>query len=359
MFGARKGGFRTASMIVPIAAGLLCATHAQAAVPAAQDKPTATTGKALAAEKKLAVQEKALVPSGDTHLYVDIRGAKKGAPIVLFLHEGPANALGLLSFQAYAGVGLERDFIVAYLHQRGVLRSPDVPDATQTVAQHLDDMDNVVEYLRRRFGAGRVHLIGHSWGGVLGYLYVLDHGDKIGKLVSACGPFATPATQFASYEMTLQWARDTNVQQAITDLSGIGSPPYADHKQLLAKTLWTADAFGGLTQNVDADSVLSVAGFTKFDPAWSEEQLRINDAMFQETQAIDVEGRVASIETPLLLIAGRNDAEVPYFSLKSGFDKWGGKKKFLIFEKSNHLPFVDETDRFVEEVRTFLLEKNL
>lgn len=303
-----------------------------------------------------AVKDKALVPSGSTSIYVDIRGARQDAPVVLFLHEGPANVLGVFAFEAYPGVALEKDFIVAYMHQRGVLRSPDVPDSTQTLAHHVDDVDRVVEYLRKRFGVGRVHLIGHAWGGVLGYLYLLDHKEKVGKLVSVCAPFNTPATQFASYEMTVQWARDTNTQQALTDLAGIGPPPYADHKQLLTKVLWSAETYGGLTRNVDADSVLAVSGFAQFDPRWSEEQLRINDAMFAETQSINVEDRVASIETPLLLIAGRNDAETPYFSLKSGFEKWGGKKKFLIFENSNHLPFVDETDRFVKEVRTFLVE---
>jgi pimeloyl-ACP methyl ester carboxylesterase len=315
-----------------------------------------SAGVLAAKEATLAVKDAVFVPSGGTQLYVDIRGVRKDAPVVLFLHEGPANVLGLIAFQAYAGVGLEKDFVVAYLHQRGVLRSPDVPDSTQTLARHLQDIDSVIEYLRNRLGARRVHVIGHSWGGVLGYLYLLDHQDKVGKFVSVCGPFNMPATQFASYEVTLQWARDANEQQAVTDLAGIGAPPYADHKQLLTKTLWSAEAFGGLTQNVDADSALSFTGFAEFDPRWSEEQLRINDAMFTETRTINVEQRVASIETPLLLIAGRNDAEVPYFSLKRGFEAWGGKKKLLIFEQSNHLPFVDEADRFVKEVKAFLLE---
>lgn len=303
-----------------------------------------------------AVRDKVFVPSNGAQIHVELRGEKKDAPVVLLLHEGPANPLGVLTFLAYPGVELEKSFIVAYMHQRGVLLSPEVPDSTQTLASHLGDIDHVVDYLKKRFGARPVHLIGHSWGGTLGYLYLLEHQDKIGKYVAVSAPFDLPATHFASYEMTLQWARDTNTQAAVTDLIGIGSPPYAGHKQFLTKTLWSAEAFGGLTHNIDADSVISVAGYTEYDPKWGENQLRINEAMFPEVRAIDVEDRVASIATPLLLIAGRNDAEVPYFTLKGGFEKWGGKKKFLIFDRSNHIPFVDETDRFVKEVKAFLTE---
>ncbi len=320
----------------------------------------ATTGCVLAASDARpaapVVHDEVFVPSDGTQLYVEIKGAKKDAPVVLLLHEGPANPLGIMAFEAYPGIELEKSFIVAYLHQRGVLRSPDVPDSTQTLAHHLDDVDNVVEYLRKRFNKPRVHLIGHSWGGVLGYLYILEHGEKVGKCVVVAAPFNVAATQFASYETTLQWARDTNNQAAMTDLIGIGNPPYANHSELLTKTLWSAEAFGGLTTNIDADSVVKAVGYTEYDSQWGEEQQRINDVMFSEVQKINVEDRVGSVQTPLLLIAGRNDAEVPYFTLKRGFEKWGGKKTFVVFDKSNHIPFVDETDRFVKETRAFLLE---
>ncbi len=113
--------------------------------PTAQTAPTTTT-------KNLAVSDKVFVDSGDTKLYVEIRGQKKTVPVVLVLHEGPGNAVGILAFEAYPGAELEKNYIVAYLHQRGVLRSPAVPAASQTLANHVRDVDSVVEYLKKRFG---------------------------------------------------------------------------------------------------------------------------------------------------------------------------------------------------------------
>lgn len=337
-------------------AAVLIMTLAPAALPAQTPPPPAAQSEAVTAKPavNLAVSDKVFVDSGDTKLYVEIRGQKKAAPVLLVLHEGPGNAVGILAFEAYPGVELEKNYIVAYLHQRGVLRSPAVPAASQTVANHIRDVDSVVEYLRKRFGKERVSIVGHSWGGVLGYLYVLQHGAKVDKLVAATAPFNVAASQFASYEMTLQWARDANDQPAVDALVRLGPPPYRTSQELLQKTLLSADAYGGIAKNLDMAKALAAGGFAEYDPRWGDVQTEINDAMHAETQKINVENDVARVTTPLLLIGARNDAQVPYFSLKSGFDKWGGKKDLIVFERSNHIVFLDEPERFVTEITRFL-----
>ena len=97
-----------------------------------------------------AIDEGVFVKSGDTKIFVHLKGEKKNAPVLLHLHGGPANPMGILAFEAYPGPALEEKFIVAYMHQRGVLSSPDVPDSTLTVAHHIRDVDNVVEYLKKK-----------------------------------------------------------------------------------------------------------------------------------------------------------------------------------------------------------------
>ncbi|MEQ5790769.1 hypothetical protein J4E06_06880 [Muricauda sp. NFXS6] len=48
------------------------------------------------------------------------------------------------------------------MHQRGTGNSGQVPLSTQTVGNHMDDVDRVVDYLLERFGREKVHLMGHS-----------------------------------------------------------------------------------------------------------------------------------------------------------------------------------------------------
>jgi pimeloyl-ACP methyl ester carboxylesterase len=301
-----------------------------------------------------AISEDVLVDSGDTKIFVHIRGEKSDAPVLLHLHGGPANPMGILSFEAYPGPALEKDFVMAYMHQRGVLESPSVPDSTLTVANHVKDVDAVVEYLRKKFGKNQISLIGHSWGGTLGFLYLLEHEDKIDKFIDAAGPLNMQATYLASYEMTLQWAQDNRFDRPISDLRSIGSPPWASYGSLLTKSLWSSEAYGSLTQNLSWEKVLEVSGYGEYDEAWGERQMHVNDVMFPELQSINVEDRVGALTTPLLVIIGRNDAEVPYFALKRSVKKYGGEAAVVILDNSHHLLYIDETDRFVEAVTEFL-----
>jgi pimeloyl-ACP methyl ester carboxylesterase len=86
---------------------------------------------------------------------------------VLFLHGGPGSVAHLIRFQSTVGKRLERDFLVAYLHQRGVGKSPPVPVFEQTIANNVKDVDRVIDYLKRTYNQKQVSLVGHSWGGML------------------------------------------------------------------------------------------------------------------------------------------------------------------------------------------------
>ena len=57
---------------------------------------------------------------------------------------------------------------------------------------------------------------------------------------------------------------------------------------------------------------------------------------------------------PLLVLAGARDLITPAAPLRAGYSRWGGKKEFVVMEESHHLPFVDESERFVELVASFL-----
>jgi pimeloyl-ACP methyl ester carboxylesterase len=96
---------------------------------------------------------------------------------------------------------------MAYLYERGVGKSGPAPLASQTVAQHVRDVDHVIDYLRQRFRVPRVAIIGHSWGGLLGTAYVLEHGEKVRALVQVCGPLSLPRGDREMYQESLAWHR--------------------------------------------------------------------------------------------------------------------------------------------------------
>ena len=62
--------------------------------------------------------------------------------------------------------------------------SPDVPSETLVLSTYVEDIGNTVEFLKDTFKKDKISLLGHSFGGGLGYLYLLAHQDNIDKFVS-------------------------------------------------------------------------------------------------------------------------------------------------------------------------------
>jgi pimeloyl-ACP methyl ester carboxylesterase len=105
---------------------------------------------------------------GGLDQWVAIRG-KSDAPVVLFLHGGPGEAMSpfLDIFVPY-----ERAFTWAIWDQRGAGKTygRNGGDATAGMdPEHfISDTIEVATYLRRHFSKDKILLVGHSWGAALG-----------------------------------------------------------------------------------------------------------------------------------------------------------------------------------------------
>lgn len=137
------------------------------------------------------VAQSVRVPVEGGRLYLELRGADRSAPVLLWLHGGPGGAERPLF--RYFNADLERHFRVAYLDQRGAGRSfhPKAPASDLTIRRHLDDLDEVVQHLLVTQSVDRVILLGHSWGTLLGMLYAYEHPKKVSAMVSVA-PVVSP-----------------------------------------------------------------------------------------------------------------------------------------------------------------------
>ena len=106
---------------------------------------------------------------------------------------------------------LEDHFLVVYWEQRGTGRSyhGDLPRDAMSTERMLRDLDALVDTVRARFGHDRVVLLGHSWGTILGTLYVQRHPEKVAAYVGVAqiADFADP-TQLRPVGATMFIADD-------------------------------------------------------------------------------------------------------------------------------------------------------
>jgi pimeloyl-ACP methyl ester carboxylesterase len=314
-------------------------------------------GSLFAQEAGNGIDKAFLVKSAREELYIKVRGQDTTKPVLLYLHGGPGEPNGPLLFQAYAGPELEKHFVVGYLHQRNTCMSPNAPAKTLTIKQFVEDVDNIVMFLMNKFKKDKIFLLGHSFGGGLGFLYLLEHGDKIRKFVCAGGAFSTTVIEKNGYQTVMEMAIESGDQDAVKRLEATGPPPY---KTFMEGLVWRMLAMrileekkDGMTKNLNMSTVMSVTGIKSIDPEWQNKMMRIASTMWNELNTIDLEDKVNKIAIPMLLITGAKDIMVPFHILRTGYENYGGEKEHFILEKSNHLMFVDEPERFVAKVIEF------
>lgn len=300
------------------------------------------------------VNERLMIDVGETELYVDVAGQRTDAPLLLFLHGGPGSVAHLVMFQETVGRELERDFLVAYVHQRGTGKSPPVPDAALTIPAHVDDLAKIVDDLTARYGPDKVDVVGHSWGGMLAALYATSHREKIEKLVLISTAVNVKALLRDSYEAALKWAQEENIPQAITELTALDSS--FDTVQHFGTVLGWANQAGGVAKDFDMDAYVARLGIDTEYPNWRERQGAINQAMMQQVLNIDLSASFPSLDMPVLFVSGARDAIVTETTMRREYDAYRGPKSFVLLQESHHLPFIDQPEELAEALRTFLSE---
>jgi len=303
----------------------------------------------------LPVNQQVFIETEDATLYANIRGRDEKAPVLLYLHGGPGSPLGIPLLRAYAGPQLEESFILIYLHQRGIMKSPRVPDSTHTLNNYVNDIHHVVQFLKKNFAKRDIYLLGHSWGGVLGYLYLLENQNDIKKFVAVCTPINAKSMIFGRIDMILKWAESTNNQKAIKELTPLKDRSPHEHAadfKILGK--WMSRAHGGWHRNLDRARINQAVEYEDLLPKWLDEQQQIEDIMQETLLQINLEDRIQEIKVPLLCIVGKEDVDVPWYLVEKDIKKYGGEKTFVLFKNSHHMVFIDEEDLFISTVVKFL-----
>jgi proline iminopeptidase len=307
---------------------------------------------ALAPFSTSCLADSAHVEVGDARVYLEVRGDDAKAPLMVWLHGGPGGAERPL-FRTFNS-DLERHLLVAYYDQRGAGRSfdPQAPVARLSIAQHVADLDRLVDHLRSRYHRQRILLVGHSWGATLGMLYAQAHPEKVLSVIGVAPAIAFSEQYRREYAYDLAEATRRGDQRSLKDLGDIGPPPYQSPASL-ARLQRVTERYRGVGFRTHSHAAIVLDGILRgLVPPW--EIVRIHqgihrsiEAMHQELLAFDLRHEVSTVDVPVFFFLGRHDHHADanlaaeYFaSLRAPM------KKIVWFERSAHdIPF-DEPDAF-------------
>lgn len=273
-----------------------------------------------------------------TQLYCKVMG--EGEPI-LVVHGGPSmnHDYFLPHLQPLAA-----KYKLIFYDQRASGASPIPPDSNRDISYRI--MVDDIEALRNTFGISKLNIIAHSWGAKLALNYALQYPEHVGKLI-----FVSPITFSHDYD---------SVQ-----LAAIAAKTREDDKDARKKIVGS-QAFLQGDMDVYKEVLLLMYKTSFYDTANLAKLNIVLPDNFYHANAVLTRGLMTDhnrydrdyysvlkkIKAPLLIIQGAADnlplpaAQRLQASVPNG--------KLVVFDKSGHFPFVEEQDKFINTVSTFM-----
>lgn len=295
---------------------------------------------------------------GGIEQFVSIRGSDRRNPVLLVIHGGPGFPTAPLAW--WATRGLEEYFTVVHWDQRGtgkthLINDPKLVGPTIKPERFIDDIEELVAWLRTEMGKQKVFILATSWGSYIGLEFARRRPEWLHAYIGMGQAVNSPESERRGYAFALAAARKTGNKQAITELESIA--PYAAPgkpiplEDVRIERKWS-DFFGGVmayrTHQIDGIA----AGLS---PDYSDEEARrvfdgngfSQDYLFSPVLDVDLT-HVTKLDCPLIVLAGRHDRSVNSYVAHEWFERVQSPlKRFVWFERSAHEVMMEEPGKLL------------
>ncbi|MDW6022064.1 proline iminopeptidase-family hydrolase [Mesorhizobium sp. BAC0120] len=267
-----------------------------------------------------------------------------GKPPVVILHGGPGVAHNYVD--SYKLLALQGRAVIHY-DQIGCGNSTLLPEKGAdfwTPQLFIDELENLIDHLGIR---PAFHVLGQSWGGMLGAEYAVGRPKGLTSLTIANSP--------ASMKLWVEEANrlradlPTDVQDALSRHEKAGTTSDPEYQQatmafyerhvcrVVPFPTEVTESFDQVARNPTVYNVMN--GPNEFFVIGTLKNWSIID-------------RLSAIEVPTLIISGRHDEATPA-TVQPYKDGIKGAR-WEIFEQSSHMPHVEEKERCMQVVGEFL-----
>jgi proline-specific peptidase len=211
-----------------------------------------------------------------------------------------------------------------------------------TIDLFLEEVDAV----RGALGLDAVHILGHSWGGMLAMEYALKQPVGLTSLILADTGASMP--QWMAEGRRLVAELPPEVQQTIQWYEANGSTDSAAYREACRAY---SRRYLGSRIDPRPDYLKRMAdkpGDDVYKLLWGPSEWYLTGTL----KDWDITCRLGEIRVPTLVLGGRYDEATPTITetIHRGipFSEW------VIFENSGHFPHIEETERYLEVLTRFL-----
>lgn len=270
----------------------------------------------------------------DTEIFYKRMG--EGEPIIV-VHGGPVLDHSYLvpNFKPLAG-----NYELIYYDQRLSGRSSANVDSTEiTLANFIED----IEELRKEMGIEKMHLMAHSWGGLLAMKYAIKYPSNLNSLVllnsmPASTDLWREESQIIAGEIT---SEDSLKRQELVRSDLMQNNPTEAIEQLLLISYRSQFNNPSLADSLDF-----------YIPEDYMSRSRKFSNLMAELMDYDLHDALDSLQVPTLLIYGESEPAVTLSGLD--LDSTIQNSELVIIQDSGHFPFIEQPGDLIREIEQFL-----
>lgn len=260
---------------------------------------------------------------------------------ILILAGGPGSTHNyLLDLQHLAKNGR----VVIFYDQLGSGKS-DHPD--NKALWKIDLFVQEINTIRESLGLSNIHLLGHSWGGMLAIEYLATKPSGVRSLTLASTMISMPLFK---REMTkLRKQLPGKVNQILAKHEKAGTVDYPEYKA--AYSIFSKKhMFRGGEWPLHLDAPVGSFNKQAYETMWGLSETYPNGTLSKW----DRTKHLRKITIPTLITSGRYDELTPKQAIMT--KKQIPNSKQFIFEYSGHMPHVDESGAYLKALENFLEE---
>lgn len=335
-----------------------------------------------ACQQSRAIDQEFYIPVDQSRLYMRLAGNAEG-PIIILLHGGPGAFSGF-DRETFKST-MEPDYLIGYLDQRGGGKSDPCPDSSMlNMEQFVEDLDVVVDSIQLRYPDQKINLLGTSWGGTYGLLYLLAHPGKINAFACVSGKADSKyeylalighETDLAKQQLAdaTDSAKADTLRSMLVNLEQIENGSFDEFYEeihLLKYTYPKTLAFNPywFNQEAKAEAVrlgndtgyYSRAHYTRAEFDSVMRKAEYVNRVFRNTPAynnLNIINQLSKIKTPIAVIEGKYDYVVGpeqgqmIFEALSGLDE--NKKELVIIDSAAHNLNMEAPDAYFSALKKF------
>lgn len=303
--------------------------------------------------------------------FIRIRTCNINNPVVLFLHGGcgSPDRAQIMKYQS----PLAKDFTLVAFDQRGAGLAYNKKEAKSldlTKDIYVEDVHNVVSYLKQKFQKEKIIIVCHSFGTTLGVWFAQAHPNDVFAYVGIGQCVDYVENEKISYAWTLAEAKRVNDLKSIKILERIGAPlengKYkVNHQKSLMQQRAVLHKLGGATyanrkpywQELlfhDVPIMLheySFCGLVKYIKGLSYSP---NTTMGRTNPNFMV--TATRLDVPVYLLLGRHDYNCPVEMAEKWLKQLSAPKKMIMyFENSAHSPQWEEFEKWNDTFKNLFI----